>query len=124
MNRRGFIALLGGVGATLAVPIPELLVPARTFFLPPRGGWHASARFIEAYDITRDLIVCRADIKVGLEQFCVDWIGKDEVAKAISLLEDHVQQKTGRMLRIKPGPLITPGYMQSELASMAHYTVT
>jgi len=36
-TRRGFL------GALLALPVaaaaPELLVPAKTIFLPPRGGW-------------------------------------------------------------------------------------
>ena len=39
MNRRGFLAALGLTGAGLAVP--ELWIPKRTFFLPPRGGWAA-----------------------------------------------------------------------------------
>lgn len=123
MNRRGFIALLGGTAATLAAPVPEILLPTKIFILPPRGRWHASARFIEAYDISRDRFVCLADIKVGLEQFSVNWIGKDEVAQAISRLEDHVLQKTGRMLRIKPGALIH-NISSRELTSMANYTVT
>lgn len=41
MNRRGFLALLGGAGAALLVP--ELLVPKRTIFLPPAGGWPVDA---------------------------------------------------------------------------------
>jgi hypothetical protein len=36
MNRRGFLSLL----PVLAVPV--LLVPKRTFFLPPAGGWHST----------------------------------------------------------------------------------
>lgn len=37
MNRRGFLTLAGTAAAALA--IPELWIPKRTFFLPPRGGW-------------------------------------------------------------------------------------
>ena len=37
MNRRKFIASISQVGA--AVAAGELLVPQRTIFLPPRGGW-------------------------------------------------------------------------------------
>lgn len=33
MNRRGFLGLLA------AVPAAVVLVPKRTIFLPPRGGW-------------------------------------------------------------------------------------
>jgi hypothetical protein len=34
MNRRNFLGLLAP-----ALILPELLVPKRTFFLPPKGGW-------------------------------------------------------------------------------------
>jgi hypothetical protein len=34
MNRRGFLSALPA-----ALAAGELLVPKRTFFLPPRGGW-------------------------------------------------------------------------------------
>lgn len=37
MNRRGFLKILGGAGVAIAAA--ELLIPERTFFLPPRGGW-------------------------------------------------------------------------------------
>lgn len=37
MNRRNLLKLLAGSVATLAVG--ELLLPKRTIFLPPRGGW-------------------------------------------------------------------------------------
>lgn len=40
MNRRGFLAALGLAAG--AVAAPELLVPRRTFFLPPKGGWRAA----------------------------------------------------------------------------------
>jgi hypothetical protein len=40
MNRRGFFGLLGAAAAAaIAVPELELLVPKRTIFLPPAGGW-------------------------------------------------------------------------------------
>jgi hypothetical protein len=38
MNRRNFISLATTAAGILL--LPELLVPKRTFFLPPRGGWH------------------------------------------------------------------------------------
>lgn len=37
MNRRGFLGLVAA--AVPALILPELLVPKRTFFLPPAGGW-------------------------------------------------------------------------------------
>jgi hypothetical protein len=40
MNRRGFFGLLAGAtAAAIALPEIELLVPKRTIFLPPAGGW-------------------------------------------------------------------------------------
>jgi hypothetical protein len=41
MNRRGFLSVLAGAAA--AIIVPELLVPKRTFFLPPVGGWDVGA---------------------------------------------------------------------------------
>jgi hypothetical protein len=37
MNRRGFLSLLAPAAAALVAP--ELLVPKRSIFLPPSGGW-------------------------------------------------------------------------------------
>lgn len=40
MNRRGFFGLFAAAAATaIAAPELELLVPTRTIFLPPAGGW-------------------------------------------------------------------------------------
>lgn len=42
MNRRGFLRALGTaatVGVVAPAALAELLVPKRTIFLPPRGGW-------------------------------------------------------------------------------------
>lgn len=41
MNRRGFFGLLGAAVIAPLVPVPDLLLPTRTIFLPPRGGWIA-----------------------------------------------------------------------------------
>lgn len=38
MNRRGFLKFLAPAAALIVAP--ELLIPKRTFFLPPAGGWH------------------------------------------------------------------------------------
>jgi hypothetical protein len=37
VTRRKFLGILAG--ATAAIAVPELLIPKRTFFLPPLGGW-------------------------------------------------------------------------------------
>lgn len=37
MNRRGFLSLIAPAAALIVAP--ELLLPKRTFFLPPGGGW-------------------------------------------------------------------------------------
>lgn len=43
MKRRGFLGVLTGAAAAIAVP--ELLLPKRTYFLPPAGGWDGSGDF-------------------------------------------------------------------------------
>lgn len=40
ITRRGFLSLLAPAAALIAAP--ELLLPKRTFFLPPVGGWSKS----------------------------------------------------------------------------------
>lgn len=37
MQRRAF--LWGLLGATAVIAVPELLLPPKSFFLPPAGGW-------------------------------------------------------------------------------------
>jgi hypothetical protein len=37
MNRRKFLSLIAAAPAALI--LPELLLPKRSFFLPPAGGW-------------------------------------------------------------------------------------
>lgn len=40
MNRRGFLQGLVGAAAIAATPaLAEALLPKRTVFLPPKGGW-------------------------------------------------------------------------------------
>lgn len=40
MNRRGFLTLLAPAAALIVAP--ELLIPRKSFFLPPVGGWHGN----------------------------------------------------------------------------------
>jgi hypothetical protein len=53
MNRRKFLSFLG-VGAAAAIIAPELLLPKRTFFLPPAKGW--------TYDFSKNY-------NIGLDEF-------------------------------------------------------
>lgn len=46
MNRRGFLAAL--LPAAAALVLPELLVPRRSFFLPPATGWPAGVEGLTA----------------------------------------------------------------------------
>ena len=39
MNRRSFLRTLALSAGGIALLGPELLVPKRTYFLPPAGGW-------------------------------------------------------------------------------------
>lgn len=57
MNRRHFFGLFAGAAATaIAVPELELLVPSRTIFLPPVGGWRSGNPLLTAQAIARELL--------------------------------------------------------------------
>lgn len=88
MNRRGFLGLIAGTaGATAAgLAIPELWTPKRTFFLPPRGGWHPHAwpytyswRWIRGDVVSTDgnvIVVREAEGRGLLELIAKDVDGK------------------------------------------------
>jgi hypothetical protein len=42
VNRRGFLSFLSAAATAPLVPVPELLLPTRTIFLPPVGGWRGN----------------------------------------------------------------------------------
>lgn len=44
ITRRGFLTLIAPAAGALLVP--ELLLPKRTFFLPPAGGWCSYSDYI------------------------------------------------------------------------------
>ena len=48
MDRRKFLTLLG-IAAPVALIVPELILPKRTFFLPPAGGWRQTYSHTGAY---------------------------------------------------------------------------
>jgi hypothetical protein len=78
MNRRGFFGLVAASAAVVVAPeLAELLVPRRTIFLPPAGGWLSSRgllRYTEFYDFQRDQLVGRHDVLIAGEQCGVDQI--------------------------------------------------
>ena len=49
MNRRGFVGLLAG--AATALVVPQLMVPERKIFLPPRGGWPSLAGYTQHHKL-------------------------------------------------------------------------
>jgi hypothetical protein len=53
VNRRGFLSLLAPAAAALMVP--ELLVPKRTIFLPPRRRWTVD-ELLQCLPISVDLV--------------------------------------------------------------------
>lgn len=50
MNRRGFLSFLGAAAVAPLVSVPELLLPTKTIFLPPAGGW-LSGRYDVRIDV-------------------------------------------------------------------------
>lgn len=130
MNRRGFLSFLGAAAVVPLVPVPELLLPTRTIFLPPRGGWlgrnqlftatyianealrilHENVRYTEFYDIGRDELVCRHDALLSGEQLSVDQLlsasntPKQAGDRAASMLLDVVKQRRLSTIDIQRPP--------------------
>lgn len=46
-----------------ALVVPELFVPKRTFFLPPKGGWPNGT----IYDIPNGTIWCHPDYEIAID---------------------------------------------------------
>lgn len=58
MNRRGFFSALAGAAAGVIVgpELAELLVPKRTIFLPPAGGWIGGNRLVSLDELSREMV--------------------------------------------------------------------
>lgn len=56
MNRRGFFGLLAAAAVVPLVPVPELLLPTRTIFLPPRCGWLGGNRLLTHKFVTDEML--------------------------------------------------------------------
>lgn len=68
MNRRGFLELLASAATVPLVPMPELLMPTRTIFLPPRGGWVGGCNLLSMELIMREAIrVLHQDIEFAAQ---------------------------------------------------------
>ncbi len=64
MNRRKFFGMtLAGI---VAAGLPELVLPERSIFLPPRLGWHHGLRlrYVEQYDCCNDPVPLRFEVAV------------------------------------------------------------
>ena len=62
MNRRKFFGLSAATVAALG--LPEIVLPERKIFLPPRSGWYSDLRMreIEQYVIHEDALIVRYDM--------------------------------------------------------------
>lgn len=57
MNRRGFFGLFtAGTAVAINPALAELLVPKRTIFLPPAGGWLGGNRLLTVDALVKDLL--------------------------------------------------------------------
>jgi hypothetical protein len=111
MNRRELFKQL--IGSTALLAIPELLLPCKTIFLPPRGGWIASdfkMREIKQYYVNDDVMLLRYDVAwvdgMDYQQFHVDFnieasrnddpieIWEENRAAARAIFSD-IQEKNG-----------------------------
>jgi hypothetical protein len=59
LSRRKFLGLVGAGAAALILP-PELLLPRKTFFLPPTGGWAQPSLEQLWLDYARQVVPCGA----------------------------------------------------------------
>lgn len=111
MNRRGF--MLGAVQAAAALAVGEALLPKRTIFLPPKGGW-ATATFSWPHTNIGDTVTLPwnpfapehqfglAPIKAegaAIEYDGAEWIDKNFRAR---IAEAQRQLRDSRLLASRP----------------------
>lgn len=98
MNRRGFLKAFGigaAAAATGAVALlePELWTPARTFFLPPVGGWRGN-QLLTVSLITKEALRILASEMSFAHQVRVEYsdafVSRHESGRAIELLSRQV----------------------------------
>ncbi|MDP9089176.1 MAG: hypothetical protein M3O26_10615 [Pseudomonadota bacterium] len=70
MNRRKFLALTA-LASSGALILPELIVPKRTFFLPPAAGW-TDGRMSIRYTIIKNAAVFYGIDRAELESHLTD----------------------------------------------------
>lgn len=94
LTRRGFLAGFAVVGAA-GILVPELLVPKRTYFLPPRAGWRGYAGPIEFDDglMHHEYWYVRSIGTSGLTPIDTDLIQNGQVANGSIMLGPYTLQK-------------------------------
>jgi hypothetical protein len=83
VNRRNFLSLIAAA-APAALIAPELILPKRTFFLPPAGGWAQPSLADIWLDFAND--VRPAGVAVSVE---VNWLIRK--AAVYEVKHGHVQ---------------------------------
>lgn len=64
MNRRSFLTIAGLSAAGLIVP--ELILPKRSFFLPPAGGWEQPSLAELWLNYARDIVPIGVELRTAL----------------------------------------------------------
>jgi len=100
MDRRGF--LRGFVGAVATAAVAEALQPARTIFLPPRGGWWSDTDFrgADARQIQEDIERCfQQMLRRSQEPIYYTDAGIEKLAAAVpQFLTNYVDPKVIEIL--------------------------
>lgn len=106
MNRRGFLKFLAPAAALIVAP--EILIPRKTFFLPPAGGWRDHMTATEV--LARNAAYAQFHMRAWRDSWeniinppvMID-AGNEMLARALlPMLEDLNAYGTG-YLKIEPG---------------------
>lgn len=108
-TRRQFLSILAGAMPLIAAP--ALLLPRRSFFLPPPGGWPRSLPSLNAYLTSPNAWYLKTDHPDGLKKYhryrCEDLTEGSLEAMCRQIRE--LTKERGHVLAIQPTHLMFYG---------------
>lgn len=98
LTRRQFLA----AALPAALILPELVVPNRTFFLPPAGGWVRPSLADLWLNYANRIRPCGIAVSTltGVRHFSKPWVGEAAGGRVILSLPVEVDAETERKMRL------------------------